>query len=249
MILSWLRAALRFVFVTLALASSYLLLQHLWLGLVGLGVVQGWLQGQGQAALVRQAAEVSERSRLLEERLPAERRVQAFQLGFQLGFVARWLADEALFDAPVRRRVEVGLHARIEDADRLAEAMGVAPARWPQADTLARFVRLQNSFEADGSGLAGRIEITLSPRHRELYLAGVHAGINAAVARASGGVNLDVRSARGLVQHATLAGLLPAAFEALTRRPAGNTPEARWAAYLASLDVLENAIAAPPAGR
>lgn len=239
-----LRAVFRFTLVTLALAGVYLLLQHFWMGLAGWG--QDWLQERGQPSLSQQAADVRERSRAAEARLPPERRVQAFRLGFEMGFLAQSLGSVALSDEPARQQMESSVLPRADHADRLAEEMGLGPAHWPRVETLAQFVRLQERFEVDEGGLAARIEARLSPRHRELYLVGVHTGINEVAVRATVEAFNDL-SVRLMTQHATRASLPPAAFEALTRPPVGSSAEKRLEARRAALRALEVAIAADPA--
>lgn len=237
------RAAARFTLITLALAGTYLLLQQGWLALGGLGA--DWLQARQNVTLVDDAQVLAARSREAEARLPPQRRVEAFRLGQQMGFLAEYLGSQALSDAAVRAQAEARAAPLAAQAGTLAEALGVAPAVWPAASTADEFARLQARFEADETGLAGRIEAALSPRHRALYMLGVHVGINRAVVQSSGGTLFNGLSASQLVRHATLAGLPPAWWEALSRAPEGATPEARQARFIAAIEALDAALAAP----
>lgn len=238
--------AARFVVLTLALAGTYLLLQQLWLGAAELGA--GWQARLGGASSARDAAGVAARSRDAEARLPAAWRAGAFRLGWQVGYVAELLGSQALSDAVLRGQGEARLAPLIAEAGTLAESMGVGPARWPSVSTADEFARLQSRFEDDESGLGQRIEQTLSLRHRHLYLAGVHAGINHAVVKISGGSLFNGSSAALLVRHATLAGVPPERWVALTRAPEGDTPAIRLARFEAALAAFDAALAAGPTG-
>lgn len=243
MISDTIRAAVRFTIITLALAGTYLLLQQGWMALAGLGA-DGWQRHQN-AALVDDAEVLAARSREAEAGLPPQRRVDAFRLGQQMGFLAEYLGGHALSDAAGRAQAEARAAALAGQARSLAEALGVAPAAWPAVSTADEFARLQARFEDDETGLAGRIEQALSPRHRQLYLLGVHVGINRVVVQSSGGALFNGPSASLLVRHATLAGLPPAWWEALSQAPEGATPEARQARFIAAIEALDAALAAP----
>lgn len=247
MIPEQIRAAARFTLITLALAGTYLLLQQGWMALGGL--VADWWQARQNAALVDDAQVLAARSREAEARLPPQRRVDAFRLGQQMGFLAEYLGSHALSDAAVRAQAEARAAPLAAQAGTLAETLGVAPAVWPAVSTADEFARLQARFEDDETGLAGRIEAALSPRHRALYLLGVHVGINRAVVQTSGGTRFNGLSASRLVRHATLAGLPPAWWEALSRAPEGATPEARHARFIAAIEALDAALAAPANAR
>lgn len=244
MISEQIRAAVRFTLITVALAGTYLLLQHGWMALGGLGA--DWWQARQNAALVDDAQVLAARSREAEARLPPQRRVDAFRLGQQMGFLAEYLGSHALSDAAARAQAEARAAPLAAQAGTLAEALGVAPAAWPAVSTADEFARLQARFEDDETGLGGRIERVLSPRHREIYLLGVHAGINRAVVQTSGGARFNGPSASFLVRHATLAGLPPAWWEALSRAPEGATPEAR---FISAIEALDAALAAPASAR
>lgn len=235
---------LRFVLLTLLLAGTYLLLQHGWLALAGFGL--GWQERLGRPALAQDAAAVAASSRALEERLPAAWRSGVFRLGWQLGQVAELAGSQALAPPAERREGEARFAPLLAEAAGLAAAMGVGPATWPEAATAEAFARLQSRFEDDESGLAGRIESRLSPRHRHLYLAGVHAGINQAVLRVSGGSLFNGQSAALFVRHATLAGWPPQTWMGLTRAPEGDTPALRLARFEAALVQFDAALAAGP---
>lgn len=235
----------RFVLLVLALAVTYLLLQQFWLGAAELGT--GWQARLGASSSARDAEGVAARSREAEARLPAEWRAGVFRLGWQVGYVAELRGSQALSDAALRQQVEARLAPLIAQAGTLAESMGVGPARWPSVATADEFARLQSRFEDDESGLGQRIERTLSLRHRHLYLAGVHAGINHVVVNASGGSLFNGSSAALFVRHATLAGVPPESWLALTRAPEGSTPTLRLARFQAALATFDAALAASPA--
>lgn len=247
MISEQIRAVARFTLITLALAGTYLLLQHGWMALAGLGA--DWWQARQNVSLVDDAELLAARSREAEARLPPQRRVDAFRLGQQMGFLAEYLGSHALSDAALRAQAEARAAPLAAQAGTLADALGVAPAVWPAVSTADEFARLQARFEDDETGLAGRIEHALSPRHRALYLLGVHVGINRAVVQTRGGTHFNGLSASRLVRHATLAGLPPAWWEALSRAPEGATPEAREARFIAAIEALDAALAAPASAR
>jgi hypothetical protein len=135
----------RFTLITLALAGTYLLLQHGWMALGGLGA--DWWQARQNAALVDDAEVLAARSREAEARLPPQRRVDAFRLGQQMGFLAEYLGSHALSDAAVRAQAEARAAPLAAQAGTLAEVLGVAPAVWPAVSTADEFARLQARFE------------------------------------------------------------------------------------------------------
>ncbi len=230
--------AVRFVVITFALAGTYLLLQHAQLSIFRL-VNQKWFSGFDQAALSSEANDVAVRSAAAEARLPQRWRRDVFELGLHAGFVAKTRG----LNAVVERDDPPLLENMAQSARKLADAMGVGPAAWPSAVTEEQASGIARRFEDDETGLAGRIESKLSLRHRHLYLAGVHAGFNAAVVLWSRGETFFEDNATLLARHATLAGLPAASWQDLTRAPEGATPDAKLAYYRSAIAVLERAIA------
>ncbi len=174
---------------------------------------------RGNAAAERLAAEaedVAARSRGAAVMLPSGHRLAAFRLGYEVGWASEFAGSYAMSNPSIRQRATEIADAHVVVARAQARAIGLDPADVAAlpTQTPTDFVRLQDRFEADESGLAGRVEARLTPIHRELFLLGVSVGSNAAMVEGSRG-QLSSPQVASIHRHATLAGVAPAAWQPL----------------------------------
>src|SRR4051812_38898815 len=168
------------------------------------------------ARLADEAKDVAARSRLATAPLPAGHRLAAFRLGYEVGWASEFVGSFAMSDPAVQARAAAIAEAHTtlarEQARRLdidAADVAVLPSR-----TLIDFVRMQERFDADESGLAGRVEARLSPLHRHLFLLGESVGGEAAKVQSSGG-RFSQPAVESIRRHATLAGVAPEVWQPL----------------------------------
>lgn len=174
---------------------------------------------RGKAADERLAAEaedVAARSRSAAATLPAGHRLAAFRLGYEVGWASEFAGSFAMSDPSVQAKAVAVADAHLtvarEQARRIgidAADVGALPSR-----TLTDFVRLQERFETDESGMAGRVEARLTPSHRHLFLLGAFVGMDAALVQGNRG-ELSGSQVEPIRRHATLAGVAPAAWQPL----------------------------------
>jgi hypothetical protein len=185
---------------------------------------------------------VVEASRQADARLSAESRQNAYRLGFQVGYCSNIMGSVALQSPDVQARFRAVLEPQLKAVEDLALALGVGRVPLLRVTNVDEFGDVPDRLEADELGLAARLEGVSSRRHRHLLLLGMHVGIGASLAQVTGGRLHDrLRPLAG--RHATLAGVPTHAWEPVTVEPAGATADARLAAYQASLDVLDAAVA------
>jgi hypothetical protein len=237
------RGGARFVLVTLAITGLYLLLQQIELRLAD--VAAPLVERRGDSDRAQEARRIVAQSAERESRLPAEWRAEVFRLGYQIGFSAERMGNVGLSDAGRQARNRAFLAAGLSAAASAAQKMGVAPADWPPVRNLQEFSEINARFEADETGIAGRIERQLTLRHRHLFLAGVHVGITHAALTDSAG-ELFNTYAYLAGRHAALAGLPATAWEPVMRPPQGTSAQEKLANFRSALAALDQAAAAPP---
>lgn len=177
--------------------------------------------------LAAEAEEVAARSRAGAAMLPPGHRLAAFRLGYELGWASEFAGSYAMSEPNIQQQAAKIADAHLAIARAQARAIGVdtpevapLPSRTP-----TDFARLEQRFEADENGLAGRVEARLTPIHRHLFLLGVNVGSNAAMVESSRGERSSPQVS-SIHRHATLAGIAPAAWQPLAADPARAAPAA-----------------------
>ena len=237
------RDGLRFVAVTLALTFAYLGLQAVWESLTDISAKAGLFPGAGEAGYADEAKQLAARSAEAEARLPASHRVDAWRLGYLLGYETEWIGSFAL-SAPDRqqkvREVGAPLLAR---ANAIATALGVGPVDVIPVRTLADFGNLTTRVETDDTGIAQRVTTRLSPRAGHLFLLGMQTGIFVALLEGVSEADpLPIPQTTLIAKHATLAGVDPALWKPLQRVPSGDTRKQVVERYRATVNALDGAL-------
>lgn len=106
-------------------------------------------------------------------RLPVESRIYTWRLGFQLGYVSELVGSFAMFEPGVREKAKQLVAPRMNNAERLAQALDVGPVSPLPVRNLDEFGSLRQRIEADELGFGERISGKLSPYHRHLFLLGM----------------------------------------------------------------------------
>jgi len=164
--------------------------------------------------LAAEAEDVSARSRGAAATLPAGHRLAAFGLGYEVGWASEFAGSLAMSDPSVQAKAAPIAEAHLALAREHARRIGIDVAGALPSRTLTDFVRLQERFESDESGLAGRVEAGLTPIHRHLFLLGAFVGMDAALVQGNRG-ELSGPQVEPIRRHATLAGVPPAAWQPL----------------------------------
>jgi hypothetical protein len=175
-----------------------------------------------------------------ERALAPQRRVDAFRLGRQMGMVAQMTGltmRDPVLQAQRREQAERALALEKLDA-----ALGVAPVSLLVPRTLEEFGRLYQLIEQDASGMAGRIEAATSPRHRHLFIAGMHVGTYHYALLSAPDLPLHPLAPE-IARHATLAGVSRRLWWPLTQPPVGTDAQGRQVAYAASIQAFEAGLA------
>lgn len=231
---------LRFMVVVLAITALYAGLESVWTSLAPFAL--SFFDASSETAWERESLSVAAASGPIDEQLPAESRLAAYLLGFEIGYGSNTMGSAILAPATKRAAVQQALAPTLTAVGALARELDVGPAALLPVATLDEFNRLKDRMEADELGLASRVEAALSRRHRHLLMLGMHVGAAAAVSDSSSGeVHNPVRDLIG--RHATLAGVPSEAWRPVARVPAGANAAARLAAYHAALTTLERTVA------
>jgi hypothetical protein len=199
------------------------------------------------ARLAAEADDVAARSRAAAATLPPGHRLATFRLGYEVGWASEFAGSFAMSDPAVQAKVRAITDAHVAIAREQARRIGVDTAvDMLPSRTLTDFVRLQERFEADESGLAGRVEARLTPLHRHLFLLGAAVGGEAAKVQGSNG-KFSEPPVETIRRHATLAGVAPAAWQPLAVDHTGEPPATVLERYGAALDGVMAALAADDA--
>ena len=237
---------------TAAIAMAFIVLGRLEMALFSAFGVENMmaLPGGGvpseDAALAREAEQVSLQSRAALERVPG-RRMAAFRIGYDIGYASSILGSFAMSAPAVQAKVRPIGERHLAIARELTQALGLGDVDVLAARTPKDYAALTERFEADENGMAARIEGSLSPVHRQLYLLGAQLGNEAATVESSGGTMLQPPVLL-IRRHATLAGIAPELWLPLALQPRGETPAQALARYHSALDALAAELAARDAG-
>ena len=195
--------------------------------------------------LAAEAREVAAQSARSAAALPPDARLAAFRLGYEVGWASHFAGSFALSDARVRATAAAlaDSHLALARAEALHIGIDAADVAVLPSRTLADFVRLQERFEDDESGLAGRVEARLTPLHRHLFLLGASVGSDAAKVPGSGGA-LGAPQVESIRRHATLAGVAPAAWQPLVVDTGTEPAPQALARHRAAVERLLAALAA-----
>jgi hypothetical protein len=231
----------RFLVVTLGITGLYLGLNAFWLTLAP--SVYRLTDARVEEDWQREAGEVAQVSRRADNRLPASSRLDAYRLGFQVGYCSNVLGSVALSSPEVQARFKAVLEPRLASAQELARTLGVGDVTLLKVTNVDEFGHVPDRLDADELGLANRLEAVTSRRHRHLLLLGMQVGAGASLTQVTGGnVHDQLRPLAG--RHATLAGVPAQAWEPVTVAPAGATADERLAAYQKALSDLDAAVGA-----
>ena len=229
----------RFLLVTLGITGLYLGLNAFWLGLAP--SLSSMTSAGVEANWQREAVTVAEASRQADGRLPASSRIDAYRLGFQIGYSSNVMGSVALASPEMQARFKAVLEPRLTAARDLAQALGVGAVSLLPVTNVGEFGRVPERLDTDELGLANRLEDVTSRRHRHLLLLGMQVGAAAALAQMTGGrLHEQLRPLAG--RHATLAGVPAQAWEPVTVAPDGATADERQAAYQKALSDLDAAV-------
>ena len=226
---------------TIALTLLYIGLQEFLLG--GLNVLhrRGWMATMFQGSLDEDSKRVAEASAAREARLMPEHRLAAWALGVHLGRLSQYLGSFGLSDSATRQRARAAMAGRLAAAQDLADFLGIGPVYPLESSTAAQFSGLTARIEADEGGIGARIAERTTPRHKHLYLMGMHVGMTLVSMQGEGWRGGTVPSQQ-IARHATLAGLARGQWEPLARIPGGATQAEVVAAYEASARGIQQAL-------
>ena len=130
---------------------------------------------------------------------------------------------------------------RLAAAQDLADFLGIGTVYPLESSTAAQFSGLTARIEADEGGIGARIAERTTPRHKHLYLMGMHVGMTLVSMQGEGWRGGTVPSQQ-IARHATLAGLARGQWEPLARIPGGATQAEVVAAYEASARGIQQAL-------
>lgn len=195
--------------------------------------------------LAAEARDLAARSDRAAAALPPGHRLAAFRLGYEIGWASEFTGSFAMSEPRRQAQAAVIAEVHVEAAREQARILGIEPAAVVAlpSRTLADFVRLQERFEADEGGLAARVVARSTPTHRHLFLLGVTVGNDAAKVEGSGG-KLSGAQVEAIHRHATLAGIAPAAWQALLIDHRNLLPTAVIERHRAAVEALRAALAA-----
>lgn len=229
----------RFLLVTLGITGLYLALNAMWMTLAP--SLYRLTDARVEAGWQREAAEVAQASRRADGRLPASSRLDAYRLGFQVGYCSNILGSVSMQSPEVQARFKAVLEPRIAGAQGLARTLGVGEVTLLKVTNVDEFAHIPDRLDGDELGLADRLEAVTSRRHRHLLLLGMQVGVGASLVQVTGGrVHEQLRPLAG--RHATLVGVPAPAWEPVTVAPLGATPDERLAAYQKALNDLDAAV-------
>ncbi len=233
---------------TLAIALAFIALERMQLAVFSMPGTAKLLQGIGlldakpQDALQEQAAQVAAASREALQRLPRGHRMAALRLGFELGYASQAVGGYATAQPEAQAAARRRAQARLQAASEHARLLGLGEVDMLEARNLKQFVELGQRYERDENGLAARIEQTVSPMHRHLYLLGAQLGGEAGRVEDSGG-RFALPPATPIRRNAVLAGIDESLWQALIVEPRDETPAMVLARYRQAIDALMSEVA------
>ncbi len=236
------RDGLRFVIVTLVLTLAYLALSQFWLGLVDVAASAG--VGSNDAAWAQESRQLAVQSEPLEAALLPTHRLDAWRLGFLLGYSTELTGSFTFSPADRQQQARAGAAPLLAQANAIATRYGIGRVDVLPVGTAKDFADLNARVEADESGIAARVTARVSPRASHLYLLGMHCGMFAqALESGSDTSPLPMTQTRLIARNATLAGIAPEAWKPLQGNLAAGTSAQAVATYRSALSGLANALA------
>ena len=230
------RDGARFIGITVVLTVIYLLLMHadqrIFDMLVGTGVFDAEERWAEEARTVAAASAEAER------RLPPAHRLAAWRLGLSLGFASEWLGSAAALGPDAQMKARASVADRLRQAETIARALGMSSVQPLQTRTLDDFSRLPDRIEADETGLAAAVEARLSPRHKHLFLLGMHVGAELCRVVATRGEVIGPDRTK-IGRHSTLAGIPAELWQPVAEEPAGLDPEQAGARYRSAVEAVD----------
>lgn len=230
------RDGARFVTITIAITVIYLLLMHVNQRMFDALMGTGFLDSQQRWA--DEARKVATASLKADRQLPPRRRHETWRLGFLLGFASEWVGSVVAFRPDARMRAHEAVADRLKQAEAIAQALGLASARMLPMRTLDDFNRLPDRIEADETGVAAEIEARLSPRHKHLFLLGMHVGAELCRVVATGGQVIGPDRQK-IGRHATLAGIPAELWRPVAEEPSALNPEEAAERYNSAVAALD----------
>jgi hypothetical protein len=236
------RDSLRFVTVTVVLTLAYLALSQFWLGLVDVAARVG--MGSSDATWAQEASQLAVQSQPVEAALLPTHRVDAWRLGFLLGYSTELIGAFTFSPADRQQQARARAAPMLAQANAISARYGIGPVDVLTVSTAADFAALNARVEADENGLAARVAARVSPRGRHLYLLGMHCGMFAqALESGSDTSPLPMAQTRLIARHATLAGMPSEGWKPLQATLAGGSRAHAVATYRSALNGLENSLA------
>jgi hypothetical protein len=234
----------RMLVATSALTLLYIALQEVLLGSAGVLFSGGRMATAFQRDLDQEARRVADASAARDAQLTAEHRIAAWWLGVHLGYLSQYLGSYGASDTSVKQQARAASAKRIAAAQDLADRLGVGPVAPLESSTAAQFSGLIARIEADEGGVGARIEERTTPRHKHLYLMGMHVGMTRASLQGESWRRIIVPG-QHIARHATLAGLQREQWEPLGRLPRGGTQAQAIASFDASERLVQEALLSP----
>ena len=231
----------RMLVATLALTLLYIALHELMLWSATVLYSGGWMATVFQRDLDQEARRVAEVSAARDAQLSPEYRVSAWWLGVHLGYLSQYLGSFGSSDTPVREQARAAMARRLAETRELANFLGIGPVYALESSTAAQFSGLPARIEADEGGVGARIEERTTPRHKHLYLIGMHVGTTLASMQGEGWRRGIVPS-QYIARHATLAGIAREKWEPLARLPGGATRAEVVRSYEEAMRAVHQAI-------
>jgi hypothetical protein len=229
-------------------ALLYVGLQEAWLLMAGVILRQDSTPEWVLAGPVQEEArKISEASASREASLTPKHRRAVFQLGYNVGYSAGARGTALMWSDAAKATLNELLVPREQSARDLSGFLGITDLRPLRVNTAAESLRLSDAIEADENGLAARVEAATTPRHRQLYLLGVHTGVVAAqvdIASLLGGQDWPVPPLH-IARHATLAGVPRPLWNPLIQVRDGGEPKQVVEAYQRSVLALDEALGDP----
>ncbi|MDM0047939.1 hypothetical protein [Variovorax sp. J22R115] len=212
----------RMLLATLALALLYIAVSESFMAL-SMPVMVWYLERDLQPKLEREAAQVAAASAAREATLAPGHRLAAWHLGLNMGYASHVLGGVANSSPSEQQHVRSTLAEHFANAQRAAAFLQVEGPFVLESATVHDAANLRFRIEAADLAMGTLIAARLGPRHRHLFLLGMHVGMHlalldlqASIASRDSNSSSRPKPPRTLIRrHATLAGLSPAQWEPL----------------------------------
>lgn len=231
----------RFLLATITLTVMYLAIQEAWLwGATWLGRV-GWTVNDPAQTYAEQAAQLADQSKAREAMLGPQHPRAVYRLGIRYGYLSQWLGGYGSQPEETMRLLARPVERTLQDMQTQAQFLGIGAVEPLPVRTAADFGQLTRRLEEDAGGVATRVEEATSPRLRELFMLGVHAGTELAALESQHDV-LPIPASALIGMHGTLAAVPEPLWRPLTRLPQSDKTAA-LAYYRAAVDALDQSLA------